>query len=184
MYKKMKNIQENLGSNTLLDHLDIIQFEQHTHLRASLKLIRSTIDQAMQEGEPSLSLIKCREIFLELNEEIEVHFKEEENVLFPLIRKLESDDVITSDDSETLESMVQVLEYENNHTGDALHQLKEACHKYSFCPNSFKHYNALMSRLQDFERDLKAHAINETQYLYPTAIRKERILSFIPTSSY
>jgi len=175
----MKCISLNTESN-VLDNLDIIEFDQHPHLRNTLYEIKKAIDLAMHEGVPTLSLIKCREIFLELYDEIEVHFQEEENVLFPLIRKMATHNICSSRDGQTLESMVHVLEYENNHSGAALEKLKDACLQYSHCPNSFKHYNHLMELLQTFEKDLKSHASNETQYLYPAAIRKEKILRFIP----
>lgn len=178
----MKHILLENESN-ILDHLDIIQFEQHTHLRESLQEINQVIDLAMKEGEPSMTLVKCREIFLELNEEVEVHFKEEEDVLFPLIRKMEKENTCTNTDGNTLEAMVHVLEYENNHTGSALAKLKDACLQYSECRKSFEHYNKLMELLRDFEKDLRAHANNETVYLYPAAIRKEKILRFLPSNT-
>lgn len=180
--RKMKHILLENESN-ILDHLDIIQYEQHSHLRKSLHEIKHVIDLAMHEGEPSMSLVKCREIFLELNEEIEVHFKEEEDVLFPLIRKMEKENCCTNSEGNTLEAMVHVLEYENNHSGAALEKLKDACLQYSECRKSFEHYNKLMELLRDFESDLRAHANNETVYLYPAAIRKEKILRFLPSNS-
>jgi len=156
----------------LADH---IEQTHHAYLRAEFpRLDALTKKVAAAHGAKNPRLDGVRETFLALAEELSNHMMKEEEILFPMVRQLETGDEPPVFHCGTLASPMRQMELEHEQAGSALQRLRELTDGFVAPAWACNTYRALLDALAHFERDLHQHIHKENNVLFPRALAMER----------
>lgn len=120
------------------------------------------------------------QLFMQLQEELNVHFLKEEKVIFPFIKALVKAKK-TGDFSElkaqpSLTDPVHEMESDHEAAGDILAQMRQLTHQYITPPNACNSFQFLYKKLEALENDLHTHVHLENNVLFPKALAIEKEL--------
>ena len=122
-------------------------------------------------------LLRVRDIFTGLSQELTTHLMKEEMVLFPYIIRMEEAVIekapILPPPFGTVQNPVSMMEHEHDSAGNALHTLKEISRGYTAPPDACVSYQTLYKALAEFEADLHQHIHLENNILFPRALEME-----------
>lgn len=119
-------------------------------------------------------MLKVFEIFMELKEEMDLHMKKEEQILFPRIR--ETEQLLSNENSlhfntSYLQSPVQVMEEEHDHAGEAMAAIRQLTNNYTLPEDACTTYKLSFAALEAFEKDLHHHVHLENNILFPQSLK-------------
>jgi regulator of cell morphogenesis and NO signaling len=162
--------------NYLTDH--IIQ-THHTYVNQAITQILPLAQKVVQEhGEKHTELVNIQSLFQQLSNEMLLHMKKEELVLFPYIKKLfriESDGkAINKSDFGSIKSPISVMETEHETAGIMLTRLSKLSNNYSPPDDACNTFQSFFAKLKEFEVDLHMHVHLENNILHPKAIALEQ----------
>lgn len=153
----------------LTDH--IIQ-KHHAFTRRQLELIRALaakVEGRHGERHPEVSQVSAA--VAAIGAELTHHFFCEENILFPYVAKLETDErPALSPVFGSVEQPVSRMMMDHDQTGDELRQLREITNNYQPPADACTTYRALYSALAELEQDLHRHIHLENNILFPRAL--------------
>ena len=158
---------------TLSELCDHIERVHHGYLREELpRLDFMTHKVAAVHGDSEPRLIEVRRVFENFNAKITCHTQEEDESVFPAIRKLEKagDTSLASSLAEDFEK----LEAEHEKTGAALRQFKALTDDYTPPDWGCNTLRALYDGLARLEKDMHQHVHEENNVLFPKAIAMAR----------
>ncbi len=163
------------GLAELADH---IEQTHHAYLRDELPRIAGLTEKVRAaHGSEHPEAIEVAEVFAGLKAEIESHMWKEENILFPIVRELETATAMPSFHCDTVANPIRVMELEHESAGQALARLHAATKGYSTPDDVCSTYRALMDALATLEQDLHAHIHKENYILFPRAKKRENELA-------
>ncbi len=161
-----------MSLTTLVDH---ILETHHTYLREEFpRLDMMTAKVARVHGGKGGNLIQIREVYVALETELLNHMMKEEEILFPVIKELDSSANTPSFHCGELSGPINQMELEHDGAGDALKKLNELSKGYSPPLWACNTYRAMLDGLMRLERDLHIHIHKENNILFPRAIEMER----------
>ncbi len=164
----------NTSMTELVEH---IESTHHKYLNSELPRLTDLIAKvvnAHSEHHPDLKSVA--EIFKALQAELFSHMGKEEEILFPIIRQMESDGD-TDFHCGSVENPINVMEMEHTNAGDALARLRSLNNDYQAPEDACISYQALMKALNELEFDMHQHIHKESSILFPRAIAKEQELA-------
>ncbi len=166
---------ENWTSSFLIDF--IIQ-NHHTFVKKNIPEIEIFLDKVCDaHGKDCDELLRIREKFSDLADELTSHMEKEELVLFPAIKRLESNDKKDHPLASTIQAPVGVMEHEHVIAGDLIKEIRSLSNNYTppdfACPT----FRITYKKLQEFDNDLMKHIHLENNILF------ERIKNKKATSS-
>lgn len=151
----------------LCDH---IETAHHGYLREELpRLDFMTRKVAAVHGADEPRLIEIRSVFERFAPEMMSHMADEESVVFPRIRTLDSP-AVSPTGREELNAAISELEREHADAGGALERFRELTDGYvppEWACNTFR---ALYDGLARLERDMHQHVHKENNLLFPRAL--------------
>ena len=155
-----------------------IEQTHHARLREWLPRAHQMMAKVLEaHGQRHPELAEVARYYQALENELVPHLMKEEQVLFPMIRQLESATSMPLLHCGTVQNPVHVMIEEHEHAGDALKQLRRLtggfCAPEDACPT----YQALYALLADLEKDLHEHIHKENNILFPKALELERRLA-------
>jgi regulator of cell morphogenesis and NO signaling len=164
------------GLGELIQH---IVETHHEYLRRELPAIEARLEKVYrvynQRNGPTL--IGLPEVFAGLKAELELHIRKEEMILFPAIAAYEaaaaSGQPLPRTPFGTVSNPIHMMEHEHESAGQALSQIREITHNFEVPEYACVTYRALMSGLDELERDLHMHIHLENNILFPRAERLE-----------
>jgi regulator of cell morphogenesis and NO signaling len=113
------------------------------------------------------------EVFASLKAELELHIQKEERILFPAITACEvaaaSGQPLPRTPFGTVSNPIHMMEHEHESAGQALSQIREITNNFEVPDYACVTYRALMSGLDELERDLHLHIHLENNILFPRA---------------
>jgi regulator of cell morphogenesis and NO signaling len=117
------------------------------------------------------------EVFANLRSELEMHMAKEEAILFPAIMAYEAAielrQPLPRTPFGTVAGPIDVMEAEHESAGRALERIREITHEFATPEYACVTYRALMTGLDELERDLHLHIHLENNILFPRAERLE-----------
>ena len=119
-------------------------------------------------GENHPELKKAAYLFEQIDTELRQHMKNEEEVLFPAIKK-----VINSDSDEakaTIISEITRMLKEHDFAGGAMDEINRITQGYLLPEDACNTYRVTFKLLEQFEDDLHAHVHLENNILFPKAL--------------
>jgi regulator of cell morphogenesis and NO signaling len=161
------------GLTELADH---IQSTHHTYLNKELPRLNGLMAKvvaAHSERHPELS--KVSGTLSALTAELTQHLAKEEQVLFPIIRQMDS-----TGESEfhcgDVANPINVMEIEHENAGKALSSLRSLTNDYQPPEDACTTYQALLAGMAEMEFDIHQHILKESSILFPRAIVLEEKL--------
>ncbi len=165
----------NLADLSLTELADHIEQTHHVYLRSELpRLERMTAKVAAVHGDKEPRLHQIKDIFLALSQELGTHLMKEEQILFPMIRQLESSDTLPMFHCGSLANPVRQMEFEHDEAGIALAQLRQLTDDFTEPDWACNTYRAMLDALATFEQDMHQHIHKENNLLFPRAIAIEQ----------
>ena len=156
---------------SLTELCDHIEFVHHGYLRKELtRLDFMTRKVAAVHGDHEPRLLEVRRVFENFNTAMTAHTLEEETVIFPAIRQLESATGDKAAQAAGLKNRFAKLEAEHQNAGAALEQFKTLTDHYvppDWACNTFR---ALYDGLEKLEKHTHQHVHQENNVLFPRTL--------------
>jgi regulator of cell morphogenesis and NO signaling len=143
--------------------IDYILSTHHTYLRDELPRLATwlTAVRRAHGARDGALLAELDRVFTALKDELEMHMRKEEAILFPAIRRSEG----------WIGQPVAVMEHEHETAGRALSELRRLTGgEYRPPEHACATYRALYSGLEALEKDLHLHIHLENNILFPRAL--------------
>jgi regulator of cell morphogenesis and NO signaling len=164
-----------MSLTALADH---IEQTHHAYLRSEFpRLDWLTQKVATVHGEHEPRLRQMRQTYLELVEELSSHMMKEEQVLFPLIRRLEASTTAPKFHCGSLANPMRQMESEHHDAGSALERLSELSDGYTPPEWACNTYRAMLDALAHLQFDMHQHVHKEESILFPKALKLEAKLA-------
>lgn len=159
-------------SSTFL--IDYIVQNHHSYVKKTIPEIQAFLDKVCDaHGNECLELFEIRENFFVLSEELTSHMMKEELVLFPAIKRLESEHNADHPLIATIQTPVGAMEHEHVIAGGLVKQIRSLSNNYTppdfACPT----YRITYKKLQEFDDDLMRHIHLENNILFERIKIKE-----------
>jgi regulator of cell morphogenesis and NO signaling len=172
------------ASMSLTELADHIEKTHHAYLQSELpRLIWLTQKVASAHGSKDPRLNDVSEILFVLARELSSHMMKEEQILFPLVRRLEMSDSPVAFHCGSITNPIRQMEFEHQDAGEALAKLRALTDDYTPPDWACNTYRATLDALAQFERDMHQHVHKEDNVLFPRAIKREESLSQVPHNS-
>lgn len=164
----------NVSAMTLSDLATHVEQTHHAYLREELpRLEKLTSKVAYVHGIKDSRLSEVRDELLAFAKDMTSHMIKEEQVLFPVIRNLDSLDAARNHQEGTVANPIRQMEKEHNDAGDSLKRMRALTDGYTPPGWACNTYRAMIDGLAKLERDTHQHVHKEENVLFPKAIRKE-----------
>lgn len=161
------------GLTELADH---IETTHHVYLKKELPRLNELMTKVVAaHAERHPELPKVAGILSALKTELTQHLIKEEEVLFPIIRQMESTGE-TDSHCGALANPIGVMEMEHNNAGNALANLRSMTNNFQPPEDGCTTYQALLAGMADLEFDIHQHILKESSILFPRAIALEEKL--------
>jgi regulator of cell morphogenesis and NO signaling len=159
-----------LGLSELCDD---IEERHHAYLKAELPRLQEMLRKvARVHGDRYPWMRQVVEVFEPFSAEMLQHMAKEEEVLFPLIRRLEAGESAASGPGK-VRSSIQVMEHEHDSAGAALARMRELTGDYEPPMDACNTFRASLDGLAELERDTHQHVHKENNVLFPRALERE-----------
>jgi regulator of cell morphogenesis and NO signaling len=151
----------------------------HGYLNSELPILRERLAKviAAHGGRHSEVLRPLESTFNALKDELEMHLRKEEAMLFPAIEKLEAAEAAGRAPGlppfGTVRNPIRMMEWEHDSAGQALRRMREITADYTPPADACATWRALYSGLEELEKDLHAHIHLENNILFPRAAEVE-----------
>nr|NJM04243.1 iron-sulfur cluster repair di-iron protein [Desulfobacula sp.] len=119
-------------------------------------------------GKNHPELIKIAAIFDKIISDMAGHLCEEEEILFPVIKRLETDKKNGSKpmDDEVIKASLEKLYREHEEIGDAVHEIRGLANDYAIPEDACNTFTLTYRKLKAFEEDLHKHVHLENNILF------------------
>lgn len=159
------------GAMSLTALANHIEQTHHAYLRSELpRLDKMTRKVADVHGKEEPRLYQIRQTFLGLAEEMFSHMLKEEQILFPMIRKLEASATLPAFHCGSVANPIRQMELEHDHAGAALEAIRKLTDDYVPPTWACNTYRAMLDSFSRLERDMHQHVHKENNVLFPRAI--------------
>lgn len=168
----------NQGASPLIDFdklslselVDYIVSTHHAYTKKELPQILAYLHKVCSKhGEQHNELFRIFECFAELKEEMEMHMRKEDFILFPKIKELEQS-IQQSQPVFHIQVPISVMEDEHEHAGRLTEQIRQLSSDYTPPANACTTYRLTFASLAALEKDLHQHVHLENNILFPKAI--------------
>lgn len=155
-----------------LDFLaDYIVNTHHSYVRKAMPDLKAYADKvAKVHGGRHPELLEINRLVQETMAEMLEHSDEEENVLFPYIKKL----VQERKDGDNVKGQIDLRVQEHELVGANMDKIREISNNYALPDDACASYSFLFKSLDEFEQDLHIHVHLENNILFPKAIELEK----------
>ena len=147
-----------------------IEATHHEFMKSEIPTLLSFVEKvARVHGPKDERLVEMKNIFEEVMHELGPHLIEEEEVLFPAIRLLDTHDQINEAQRRQIQEPILKLENDHDAIGDAFKKLNKLSSGYAIPDWACNTYRAMLTGLKRFEEYLHIHVHKENNVLFPRA---------------
>ncbi|AHF15282.1 iron-sulfur cluster repair di-iron protein [Niabella soli] len=155
---------------------DYIEKKHHRYISSRTPEIIPFLNKlARVHGDLHPELIELDQLFNESAWDLAAHLKNEEQILFPYIRKMVESGRATAPFG-TVQHPIEVMLYEHNNEGERFRKMAALTNNYTPPEGACNTYKATFSLLKEFEEDLHLHIHLENNILFPKALLLEQSL--------
>ncbi|NQW04256.1 MAG: hemerythrin domain-containing protein [Acidobacteria bacterium] len=150
----------------------------HRYVRTALPSITASLHQLVSQASASApELMRVREIFVALGEELYAHMAKEEQILFPYIDELagakRQGSTPPPSPFGTIANPVRMMEEDHEQALEQVQRLRELTNDYSTPADGTADHRRCLSELAAFDADLQRHTTLENTVLFPRALDLE-----------
>jgi len=146
--------------------IDFILEHHHRYVRETIPQLNALLDKVVNaHGADTPELLAVRENFTVLAEELLEHMPKEEQVLFPLIKKLSEQN--NSPASTYVQMPIQVMEHEHESAGNIVKKIRALTNSYQIPAHACPTFRITYTMLEEFDKDLMQHIHLENNILFP-----------------
>jgi regulator of cell morphogenesis and NO signaling len=162
---------------------DFIEKKHHRYVEEKTQEIKPYLDKICNvHGDSHPELFKIKEQFYAAADELAVHMKKEELVLFPYIRKMTNAKQEYSKLSDvphigTVKNPIQMMMHEHSIEGERFRKIEVLSNNYTPPKDACNTYKVTFALLKEFEEDLHQHIHLENNILFPKTIELEKLLN-------
>jgi len=155
---------------------DYIVNTHHGYLNENTRQIAVYANKIAEvHGDHHPEVIEIARIFARIATDMEAHLREEEEVLFPAIKRIDTarKDGVAPEaaDLNTLKQSLEKLNQEHDAIGDAVHTIRDLSQGYAIPADVCNTFVVTYRKLKEFEDDLHKHVHLENNILFPKAAR-------------
>lgn len=159
------------GLMSLSDLCDHIEKVHHSYLKEELqRLDFMTRKVAAVHGDHEPRLLQIQSLFEQFGGKVAAHTLNEDQVIFPAIRQLESKATDQDAAPANLKTLLEGLEEDHERTGEALAQFRALSDDYTPPGWACNTFRALYDGLAHLEKDMHQHVHKENNVLFPRAL--------------
>jgi regulator of cell morphogenesis and NO signaling len=157
-----------------LDFLaDYIYNQHHRYWYDEEPVISELVDKvANHHGENHAELLKVKDMYTTLRQELNAHFMKEEKVLFPHIKQLvKAKQTNTQPDTiiEDINEPLHMMEADHEAAGELLEEIRKTTNDYALPSDACNSFGLMYHKLKSLEEDLHQHIHLENNILFPKA---------------
>lgn len=165
---------------SLTDLVDHIEGTHHAYVRTALpRLVLLSEKVGTTHGARDPRYCEILRVIYTIAEDLQSHMLEEEQILFPLIRDLDSDTDHFRVHCDSVANSIATLETDHLVSGNLLQVLRGLTDDYQPAPDACNTTRSLYAALVDFETNMHAHVHKERCILFPRSLARERALDEI-----
>ena len=160
---------------SLTELCDHIEQTHHAYLRQELPRLHAMITKvATVHGDRCPWMRDVLAVFEPFIKELSSHMMKEEQVLFPMIRAMESGKTHAADHcGGTIANPVRMMEHEHRDAGEALRRMNELTNGCTPPADACNTFRATLDGLRELEADMYQHVHKENNVLFPRAVELE-----------
>lgn len=150
---------------------DYIVNTHHAWLNESTKQIAAYANKIAEvHGDRHPEVIEIANLFEQIAADMEAHLREEEEVLFPAVKRLEDARKAKAEpatkDRTAIRDSLEKLHREHETIGDAVHHIRHLAKDYAMPADTCNTFAVTYHKLQEFEDDLHKHVHLENNILF------------------
>jgi regulator of cell morphogenesis and NO signaling len=161
-----------MSQSQLVNHIIV---KHHYYVRKSMPLIMAHLEKIVFKHGPQYAyMITVRDLFKEVQQEMDPHMQKEELVLFPRIiemEKAEKGEQLCAFHENYVSGPISMMEKEHEHAGGKMFEIRRLTNNYQIPPGVCTTFQVCLSELKEFEDDLHQHVHLENNILFPRALR-------------
>ncbi|HJV35149.1 iron-sulfur cluster repair di-iron protein [Geomonas sp.] len=155
---------------------DYIVNTHHTYLKENTRTIAAYANKIAQvHGANHPEVVKIAEIFEKVAADMELHLREEEEQLFPAIKRMvelaKAGTTPKETDVQSLRMTLSGLNHEHDEIGAAVHAIRDLSNNYAVPGDVCNTFMVTYMKLKEFEDDLHKHVHLENNILFPKAAK-------------
>ena len=159
-------------SLSLTELTEYIVSTHHAYTKRELPQIFAYLQKvSSKHGERHNELYRIFEAFANLKEEMEMHMRKEELILFPRIEELESEPDQPKELRMNIQAPISVMEDEHEHAGNLMEKIRGYSNNYTPPEDACTTYRLAFAALHALEKDLHQHVHLENNILFPRAVK-------------
>ncbi len=161
---------------------DYIEKKHHRYVEEKTQEIRPYLDKICRvHGNHHPELFEINALFREATENLAMHMKKEELILFPFIREMvlvkKNGIPFPKPHFGTVQNPIQMMMHEHDNEGERFRKIETLSNHYTPPNDACNTYRVTFALLKEFEADLHLHIHLENNILFPAATELERELS-------
>ena len=180
LVNELNNVENNVSylndfNSWELDFLiDFIVNTHHKYVEDNIPLLKEYCTKvAKVHGHHYAELLEIEKLIYTVSDELTVHMKKEELILFPFVRKLvyahRDEASVTVPKFGTVDNPIQMMEEDHDDAGAIFKRINELTNGYKTPEGSCNTFKALYAKLEEFEDNLHQHVHIENNILFPKA---------------
>ncbi|MEX2670734.1 MAG: iron-sulfur cluster repair di-iron protein [Phycisphaeraceae bacterium] len=157
---------------SLTELADHIEQTHHAYLKRELPRLKTMVRKvAAVHGEGYPWMLEVDGVFAGFAAELESHMMKEEQMLFPLIRALESGELPANGvNGSGIDKAIAVMEHEHDDAGHALERIRKLTDGFTPPAEACNTFRATLDGLRELESDMHRHVHKENSILFPRAM--------------
>jgi regulator of cell morphogenesis and NO signaling len=159
------------NSFSLTELVEYIVSTHHAYTKRELAQIFVYLQKvSSKHGERHNELYRIFESFSSLKEEMEMHMRKEELILFPRIEELDTTNNQSGEIGMNIQAPIAVMEDEHEYAGQLMEKIRLYSNNYTPPEDACTTYRLSFAALHALEKDLHQHVHLENNILFPKAI--------------
>jgi len=156
---------------SLSEAVDHLLQTHHTYLKEALPRLAALLDKVVNAHvarHPELNTVQ--ELYGELRADLEPHLMKEEQVLFPMIKQIESSGGTAELHCGTLQSPIRVMLAEHEQVLTLFEKIRATTWNFQMPEDGCESYRLLLTGLDELEMDTLLHIQKENEILFPQVL--------------
>ncbi len=160
---------------------DYIVNVHHKFVWENLPLLHEfTTKVARVHGAAHPELLEIAQRFEEVAQEMTLHMRKEELILFPYIKRLvaakKKGQPLEEPPFGSVENPIRMMEAEHDRAGEIMKQIHQLSNEFTPPEDACNTYRVTFHKLREFEEDLHQHVHLENNILFPKSVELEQEL--------